>query len=303
MKRRLYQMFRHDRLRSVAGAVRRRVPDVPITRRVPTLGRFTFGLRCQPWMLGDGCFDGHREGLAQFVDLVRPGDAFWDVGANIGYYARFVLNHCDPAALVALEPMELNLRRLRRNLGPLAGERARRVTLLELAASDAPGEARLRVDDFSGGKGAVEGQSEHEETIGMGAQGGRVKTERVELARIDDLVEQRGLPTPDVMKIDVEGAEGSVLAGMGRLFESGARPRLLVATHGVSKVRDVLSALLPLGYACYGQTRDSPWRRLIAGDAEHLRDNNLVASVDEADVATRFEPLDLSRYPAPTPTP
>ena len=220
------------------------------------------------------------------------------MGANIGYYARFVLHHCDPAAVVAVEPMRQNLRRLRRNLGPLAGDAAGRVTLLELAAGDAPGHADFLVDDFAGGDGAVVGQSEREGRIGLGARGGRRRTERVELSRIDDLVEQGGHPAPDAVKVDVEGAEGAVLAGMSRLFESGRRPRFMIATHGVSKVQDVLDALLPLGYACYGETRDAPWRRLGPGDAERLRDNNLVASADEADVAARVEPLDLAAHPS-----
>ena len=299
MRRALYGLLSNGPARSLAGALRRRLPDAPVTRRLPTIGRFTFGLRCQPWLLGDGCFDGHRGHLAWFKRLVRPGETFWDVGANIGYYARFVLHHCDPAKLVAVEPMEQNLRRLRRNLGPLAGDRASRVALLELAAADAAGSANFRVDDFAGGTGAVEGQSERAETIGMGARGGRVQTQRVELARIDELVAARGLPAPDAMKIDVEGAEGSVLAGMKGLFDAGRRPRFMIATHGVSKVRDVLDALLPLGYACYGETDDAPWRKLQSGDAERLKDNNLVASVNETDVANRVEPLDLAAHPAP----
>ena len=53
--------------------------------------------------------------------------------------------------------------------------------------------------------------------------------ERVEVATIEQLVAQRGLPRPDVLKLDVEGAEAEVLRGMGSLL--GGDQAILISTH------------------------------------------------------------------------
>jgi FkbM family methyltransferase len=44
---------------------------------------------------------------------------------------------------------------------------------------------------------------------------------------VDDLLEERGWETVDVVKLDIEGAEPAALRGMSRLFARGARPALV----------------------------------------------------------------------------
>jgi len=85
----------------------------------------------------------------------------------------------------------------------------RSVRLLPVAASDAVGTAR-----FSSGPTSYEGR--------LQPQGDLV----VETIRLDDIE-----PAPNVVKIDVEGHEASVLTGAKRILDHD-RPIVFVAIHG-----------------------------------------------------------------------
>jgi len=69
----------------------------------------------------------------------------------------------------------------------------------------------------------------------------------VQTVLIDRLIESRKVLPPDVMKIDVEGAELSVLRGSHQVIK-GKRPIIFVATHGTSTYRDCMEFLHSLDY-------------------------------------------------------
>ena len=85
------------------------------------------------------------------------------------------------------------------------------------------------------------------------------------LARLDDLVDELALPPPDVVKIDVEGAEVAVLRGARRTLAT-SRPVIvgefnsgLMPTFGTTFL-DVLPNM-PGGYEVYSFTSDRAVRR------------------------------------------
>ncbi|MFQ5447047.1 MAG: FkbM family methyltransferase, partial [Saprospiraceae bacterium] len=51
---------------------------------------------------------------------------------------------------------------------------------------------------------------------------------KAKIITIDGLLETQEIPLPDVMKIDIEGAEMLALKGMSHLLSSPDRPRLIV---------------------------------------------------------------------------
>lgn len=53
----------------------------------------------------------------------------------------------------------------------------------------------------------------------------------VTVVRIDDLVEMGGVAPPDIIKMDIEGAESMALAGASATLDVH-RPLLLLSTHG-----------------------------------------------------------------------
>jgi hypothetical protein len=78
----------------------------------------------------------------------------------------------------------------------------------------------------------------------------------VPVATADSLVESGEIPAPTIVKLDVEGAEGEVLAGMKGLLSSDAKPRhLFVELHNTGMLhafgtdaRTVYGLLVDAGY-------------------------------------------------------
>jgi FkbM family methyltransferase len=63
------------------------------------------------------------------------------------------------------------------------------------------------------------------------------KAIRVRTATIDFFVFEQGNPAPDLIKMDVEGAECLVLQGALRTIETHA-PRFIIEFHGPQKVEE-----------------------------------------------------------------
>lgn len=135
---------------------------------------------------------------------LRPGQVAWDIGANLGYYSVLMADLVgETGSVLALEPnprlaqltertLLLNGFKDRATVQRLAAaERSGGVMRFEVTLSD-PMNGRL----LSGGEAAAEG---------TGAPGIAVRT-----VRLDDL----GTGPVDFIKIDVEGAEEQVWAGM-----------------------------------------------------------------------------------------
>jgi FkbM family methyltransferase len=173
--------------------------------------------------------------------LIRPR-VFRDVGANVGFYSWLLMNDDDDLVAVLFEPDPDNLALLRDTVG--GAGLAARAELVARAASDRVGEARFVVD-------AASSATSHLEAGGAGAAG-RVVT--VATTTLDAELAHRA--PPQLVKIDVEGAEALVLAGAGRLIDA-VRPAIMLE--------------------CFGGTDAPPLRRLAAAGYTFLCADDLAA--------------------------
>jgi FkbM family methyltransferase len=147
------------------------------------------------------------------------GGALYDIGANVGFFsllgARLV--GLDQGHVYAFEPAPDNAEAIRRN-AQLNG--VGNVSVIAKAVSAQTGAGRLQiVDDQSWSKLVETGEHPH-----------RQEEIEVETVAIDDLLERDQLLPPTVVKIDVEGAELSVLAGMHRTIEEH-HPTIICELH------------------------------------------------------------------------
>ena len=169
-------------------------------------------------------------------DAVRPGSTAWDIGANVGLFTFAAAGLAGSTGRVLAVEADTwlagNLRRAARwNRG------AARTDVLPVAISDAPG-----VDTFQVTRG-TRATSYLGRAGGSGAATGVRETQYVATLHLDALLEQ--FPAPDVLKIDVEGAEVPVLEGGAAVLERG--PVLLVEVYEAHA--DAVHALLaPHGY-------------------------------------------------------
>lgn len=179
-----------------------------------------------------------REQTRLFEQHVRPGATVLDVGAHVGYYTLLSAVLAGPSGRVhAFEPNPKNADFLRRHVRI---NRLDTVRVEQAAVSDHEGTARF---DFGTGSGT-----------GHLADRGALE---VRTLRLDDYCAQHAL-APAAIKIDVEGAEMSVLQG-ARETLARHRPVIFLSTHGPEVHRASLAFLRELGY------RVSP---ILGGDVE-----------------------------------
>jgi FkbM family methyltransferase len=166
---------------------------------------------------------------------VVPGDAVYDVGANMGYVSLSLAKLVGARGrVVAFEPVARNVDLLRRNI---EDNKLTNVQLLAVAASDKYGEAVIRIAENPATASLVWHRDD------PSAVGLVIKT-----VVIDDLIDVGELPEPTFVKIDVEGAEGQVLQGMRRTVAS-ARPVLFVECSDAGR-ETTWRLLSELGYRC-----------------------------------------------------
>lgn len=166
-------------------------------------------------------------------------DEVVDIGAHAGTYS--ILLSPNSRTVHAFEPSS-------HSFAILKALRLPNVLAHNMALGDALGEAEIALP-------SVGGKTDYAlatlRPLGSG-EFVNVVTEKVRVARFDDFANQIEFARIDFVKIDVEGFEMRVLAGMSRLLESH-KPALLVEIeqrHN-SRYRDVFDRLAALGYGPY----------------------------------------------------
>jgi len=142
--------------------------------------------------------------------LIGGGDVVVDVGANWGYFTLLAARQCGPRGSVfAFEPHPRNFAILTRNI---AANGLGNVIATQKAVSDSEGRLALNVCPFSAGHSI-------RPLPAVGAMPGNNDVRLVvEATTLDSFF--RDLPVqPKIVKIDVEGAEALVIAGMHKLMQ------------------------------------------------------------------------------------
>jgi FkbM family methyltransferase len=177
-----------------------------------------------------GSFLGYLTGDAEaevqeiLAELIRPGQVVFDVGANIGFFTILCARLVGPQGKVySFEPMPENVATLRRNISLNGLEN---VVVVERALSSTSGTAELFISPWSAFHSLnVEGAVKRENR-GRDAAPPIV----VETVSLDEFVREEGVDPPDLVKLDVEGAELVALEGMREVLRS-AQPLLVCELH------------------------------------------------------------------------
>ena len=222
------------------------VPDLPLRVSVEGLGRFRVHLRRNRWLFLRDPWEVERTPFAMLQHMVAPGDVVFDVGANLGLYCRFLVQRLGAGAVVAFEPIDENLRSLRINL-KLGGIESR-VTVVPLAVADSDGMSTFQLDDVQSASGTLDEVTEGAPSVGRQNLGLGPRTRTVPCRRLPTAIAEFGLPTPRVIKLDVEGAEAMLLRGAASWLAE-EQPDLVIELHGAQVAREVLSLLDDLGYS------------------------------------------------------
>lgn len=160
--------------------------------------------------------------MKQFLSWLKPGSVYYDIGSNVGFHALVANQVINTGKIYAFEPMpgvrEIFEKHISLNKKFI---NSNNITILPLALSDSKKQVQFSNDMYHReGNTYVTGSyvfKEAEEKI------------QVECQSIDGLIEE-GYLKPDIIKIDVEGAEFDVLQGAKKTLEQ-YKPFILLATH------------------------------------------------------------------------
>lgn len=218
--------------------------------RLNTIGKRTLGPRVRSGPAAGLRFDGGdtigyvlgvSEPLVQraLTEHLSEGSVFYDVGAHAGFTSVLGCRLVGSAGEVhCFEPVPANVSVLRRNLD---GNSFANATVHSIALSDMDGTAAMAAET-----GHI--------TAHLSGHGELT----VRTARLDSLA----LRPPDVIKIDVEGAEAAVLAGMMDTIRLH-RPILIIEIHG-DQDQPVRQALAQAEYSRIEQLADGGMPHLLA---------------------------------------
>jgi len=179
--------------------------------------------------------------------LIQPGDVVYDVGANVGYISLVSAQLCGKSGKVfAFEALPVNVDRLRENVVINALESQITVTHAAVINTVQP---VTFLTHHSGAMGKALGSTGRDEQYN-----GRITVPGLAL---DAFVYDENHPAPDVIKMDIEGGEGSALAGMPRLLAE-KRPILLIELHGEKAARQVWNNLQQHNFSLHQMKRGYP---------------------------------------------
>jgi FkbM family methyltransferase len=156
-------------------------------------------------------FGAYERPTVKFLASSLPkGGTLIDVGANIGALAIPIAKERPNASIICIEADPKLHRVLRENVKNNACTRVQTLCCV-VGASDQESVPFYRAPD---------------ESFGMGSVGPQFGADPVYLrqARLDQLLAEAGITVVDVIKIDVEGAELSVLRGATRILCSNHPP-------------------------------------------------------------------------------
>jgi FkbM family methyltransferase len=166
---------------------------------------------------------------------VKKGEVCYDIGGYRGYMAG-VMALAGAAEVVVFEPLLANIVALDkfRALNPQLP-----ITLHNIAVGDEDGTARFKtMTDRSMGKLS---------TSPFQPSAAAVTEQEIPVRRLDSLVAEALVPPPDILKIDVEGAEYQVLMGATDIIRR-YRPRIYLEAHSAALELSCGARLRQLGY-------------------------------------------------------
>jgi FkbM family methyltransferase len=166
-----------------------------------------------------GSYEHHKQRL--FYATIEPKSVVWDIGANVGLYSLVASRRA--MRVIAVEPVAENVKYLERHIS-LNG--IRNIEVVVAAVARECGRA-----SFSAGDNRSTGH------LAAGPL-------NVDVVTLDSLFVKFG--APDVIKVDVEGAE--YLALQGAKCCLARNPIIFLATHSATLAAQCSDLLLSAGY-------------------------------------------------------
>ncbi|MDJ0588980.1 MAG: FkbM family methyltransferase [Pleurocapsa sp. MO_226.B13] len=182
-------------------------------------------------------------------NFLQEGDVFYDVGANVGVYSFVAAKYFKGKVKVyAFEPAFMNFSQLCKNIH--INQFQDSIIPLQIALSD-----RTTIDTFNYSSLTV-GRAQN--TLGdaideKGKTFNPVFKQYTLSYKIDDLIENFGLPVPNHIKIDVDGIEFLVLKGAAKTLDNSSLRSMIVELAEGERAKEVTNFLSDKGFELHSK--------------------------------------------------
>lgn len=176
-------------------------------------------------------------------EFVKPGNVVWDLGANVGLFTIAAAQRAGTSGKVVAIEADIWLAAILRKSLALQPPSSSRVQVLPVAVADSLGIATFNI--------ANRGRASNFLATSAGStQTGGVRESVSVLTVTLDWLFEKGVGAPNVLKIDVEGAEIFVLNGAKRVL-SEVKPIVLCEV-GLEASREIVTEIfIENGYTIY----------------------------------------------------
>lgn len=190
-------------------------------------------LKGKKWIKGSGV-NGYWLGSYEpaqvklFESEIKKGNVFFDIGANVGFYSLLAAEIVGSGGKIfSFEPSLENFNFLKKHIMINGYEN---IFPFQVAVS-----RKIGVSFFDEAFNRAQGKL---------AEKGKIKINTIS---IDEWIDSMKLPIPDVIKIDVEGAEALVLKGAEFTLKK-YQPIIFLSIHGEQVKNDCFEILRNCGY-------------------------------------------------------
>jgi FkbM family methyltransferase len=164
-----------------------------------------------------------EEIIADIAKESNVDDIFYDVGSNIGTYS-FILGE-KFEKIIAFEPHPKNAERYRENI-KINNANA---DLYEVALSDDEGSIDLLMREAD--VGSTHNRISTDSTSDRDNNEKMQSTASVDMTTLDKIISDKKLENPDIIKIDIQGAEYDALRGMKETLRSSEVRLIYIESH------------------------------------------------------------------------
>jgi FkbM family methyltransferase len=157
-----------------------------------------------------------RRTIAHYL---KPGHVFVDLGANEGYFSVQAAKICGPRGFVlAVEPQDRVLPVLTANLTLNA---VRQAKVVNAGVADRSGTTVLHLaPDINSGSSGLDNAARY-----------RVRTQKISVQTLSQILDDSGINHVDLMKVDIEGSEWEMLQGAPEAFANHRIRAMVLEIH------------------------------------------------------------------------
>lgn len=179
----------------------------------------------------------------------KPGSHAVDVGANVGIFTLALASAVEPGKVLAFEPVPRNLERLKANLSL---NHCNNVDVYKVALGDREDVRSIFVTDdaaYASMQESAIGRQNHSSL-------------KVRVVTFDSVWREAGRPNVSVMKVDVEGAELSVLKGATEMLGQ-CSPVLMLEANTPAQLDALAAWLREHGYSHSQPSNFMKWNHVF----------------------------------------